>query len=273
MADIYCDYFGLDASPFNITPDPRFLYLSHRHLEAYNHLIFGIEQRKGFIQLTGEVGCGKSTLCRAMLEQLGDRYRTALILNPCLSDVDLIRTICQEFSLDAPPGDKVAALNTLNRFLLDLAAKGLEAVLVIDEAQDLSFEMLEEVRLLSNLETDSRKLLQIVLMGQPELREKLDDKRVRQLRQRITVRYHLEPLDRRETGEYVRHRLKTAGANGRPSFSGGALGKVYRYSHGIPRLVNAVCDKALLAGFVAEVDEIGRREVSRAIRELEGDMR
>ena len=271
MADLYCEYFGLDASPFNITPDPRFLYLSHRHLEAYNHLVFGIEQRKGFIQLTGEVGCGKSTLCRAMLEQLGEKYKTALILNPCLSDVDLIRAICQEFGLDAPAGDKVAGLNILNKYLLEQVAEGFEVVLIIDEAQDLTFDLLEQVRLLSNLETDDRKLLQIVLMGQPELKEKLDDKRVRQLRQRITVRYHLEPLDKGETAEYVGHRLKTAGANGTPRFTGGAIGKVQRYSKGIPRLINAVCDKALLAGFVAERGEIGRREVGRAIRELEGE--
>ena len=268
---MYNDFYGFKSPPFNLTPDPRFLYLSDRHREAYNHLLFGIRERKGFIQLTGEVGAGKTTLCRALLESLGPNYTTALILNPCLTELQLLGAILDEFGLKAPRQDRVSRLDTLNKFLLDQAAQGKDVVLIIDEAQDLSLELLEQVRLLSNLETDDRKLLQIVLMGQPELRDKLNDHRLRQLRQRITVRYHLTPLSRTEMSHYIRHRIHVSGGNGRPDFSPWALRKVFRYSKGIPRLVNAVCDKTLLCGFVSGVDHFKRGHVARAIRELEGN--
>lgn len=267
---MYNEFYGFQEAPFNITPDPRFLFFSDRHREAYNHILFGIRERKGFIQVTGEVGAGKTTVCRALLEDLGPQYRTALILNPCLTGDQLLRTVLVELGLEAT-NDRVEGLQRLNQYLLDQLAEGNDVVLLIDESQDLDFDLLEQIRLLSNLETDQRKLLQIVLLGQPELRDKLNDPRLRQLRQRITVRYHLAPLTRRETEQYIQHRLQTAGANGRPSFNRWAIGSIYRYSGGVPRLINAVCDKALLCGYVTGEDRLTWRHVRRAIRELEGD--
>jgi general secretion pathway protein A len=268
---MYNQFYGFSEAPFNLTPDPRFLFLSARHREAYDHLLFGIRERKGFIQITGEVGAGKTTLCRALLAELGPTYKTALILNPSLTASQLLRTILVELGL-APPrrADRAAALDILNHFLLAQLAAGNDVVLLIDEAQDMSAELLEQVRLLSNLETDQRKLLQIALIGQPELRDRLDRSDLRQLRQRITVRYHLAPLSRRETADYVGFRLQVAGANGRPSFTPWALWAVHRYAGGVPRLINAVCDKTLLCGFVAGDDRLTFRHVRRAIRELEG---
>ncbi|MEM7356955.1 MAG: AAA family ATPase, partial [Acidobacteriota bacterium] len=180
---MYEEFYGFRESPFNITPDPRFLFFSQRHREAFDHLLFGIAQRKGFIQITGEVGAGKTTLCRALFETLGDQYSTALILNPRMTSLQLLRSILAELGLETRGNDRFKLLDRLNRFLLEQVAEGQDVVLVIDEAQDMSIELLEDVRLLSNLETDQRKLLQIVLIGQPELREILNDRRLRQLRQ------------------------------------------------------------------------------------------
>jgi general secretion pathway protein A len=268
---MYLEHYGFREAPFNITPDPRFLYFSGRHREALEHLLYGIRERKGFVQITGEVGAGKTTLCRAALELLGPTFRTALILNPVMSSTQLLRTILVELGLKVPGRiDRVAYLEMLNEFLLAQVPKGEDVVLIIDEAQDLSPELLEQVRLLSNLETDRQKLLQIVLIGQPELRSMLDDTRLRQLRQRITVRYHLDPLSREETELYVHYRLQVAGGNGRPTFSRWAMSRIHRYSKGVPRLINAVCDTSLLAGYVAGVDHLDGRLIGRAIRELEG---
>ena len=267
---MYEDFYGFHEPPFNITPDPRFLFYSERHREAFDHLLFGIAERKGFIQLTGEVGAGKTTLCRALFEHLGETYETALVLNPRMTSLELLRSILTEFGLDSSGEDRLTGLETLNRFLLDQVEHGKDVVVVIDEAQTMGVDLLEEVRLLSNLETDQRKLLQIVLIGQPELRVLLNDKRLRQLRQRITVRYHLKPLTVHETGHYIGHRMRLAGANGRPVFGHWALRWVYHYSKGVPRLINAVCDKTLLCGFVDQVDQLRARHVRRAIRELEG---
>jgi general secretion pathway protein A len=270
---MYDAFYGFQEPPFNITPDPRFLFFSDRHREAFNHILFGIRERKGFIQLTGEVGAGKTTVCRAILEHLGPTVRTALILNPCLTSTQLLRAILIEYGLKPPSrADRVTCLGLLNQFLLDQVAAGNDVVLLIDEAQDLDSELLEQVRLLSNLETDQRKLLQIVLIGQPELRDMLESRRLRQLRQRITVRYHLRPLSRLETEYYIQHRLHVAGGNGRPGFSRWAIRAVHRYSGGVPRLINAVCDKALLCGYVAGTDQLEARHVRRAIRELEGNI-
>ncbi len=267
---MYEEYYGLTASPFSITPDPRYLYFSHRHREAYEHILFGIRQRKGFIQITGEVGAGKTTLCRAVLEELGDSCATALILNPVMSGTQLLRSILHELGLDDRGNDRVRLLKRLNEFLLQRAGASQDVVLLVDEAQDMSDDLLEEVRLLSNLETDDRKLLQIVLLGQPELRAKLERSELRQLRQRILVRYHLGPLNRKETGAYIQHRLEVAGANGRPTFTRGALTLIHLRSHGVPRLINAVCDTTLLAGWVEGTDRLTWRQVRRAIRELDG---
>lgn len=268
---MYNEFYGFTEAPFNITPDPRFLFFSDKHREAYNHILFGIRERKGFIQITGEVGAGKTTVCRAILGQLGPTYKTALVLNPCLTSTQLARAVLIELGLKPKKLDRVAYLEILNQFLLNQTALGNDVVLFIDEAQDLGAELLEQVRLLSNLETDQRKLLQIVLIGQPELREKLNDRGLRQLRQRITVRYHLTPLSREETERYIAHRLRVAGAAGRPAFSPWAVRTIHRYSSGVPRLINAVCDKALLYGFVNRTDRMDARAVRQAIRELEGN--
>ena len=266
---MYTAFYGFSAPPFNITPDPRFLFLSDGHREAFDHLCFGVAQRKGFIQLTGEVGAGKTTLCRAFLDQLDEACKTALILNPRMTATQLLRSILVELDQKAPR-DRVSCLATLNEFLLQQVEEGNDVVLVIDEAQDLSEELLEEVRLLSNLETDQQKLLQIVLVGQPELRDKLNSRGLRQLRQRITVRYHLRPLTLYETGFYIEHRLRIAGAASQPTFNRLAILLVHWYARGIPRLINAICDKTLLCGFVAETQRLRGRHVRRALRELEG---
>ena len=269
---MYNDFYGFREAPFNITPDPRFLFFSDKHREAFNHVLFGIRERKGFIQITGEVGAGKTTVCRAILSELGPAYRTALILNPMVTATQMMRTVLTELGLEPRKLDRTAYLEILNRFLLEEAAAGHDVVLLIDEAQDLDPELLEQIRLLSNLETDQRKLLQIVLIGQPELREKLNERGLRQLRQRITVRYHLAPLDREETARYIAHRLRVAGADGRPEFSAWAVRKIHRYAGGVPRLINAVCDKALLYGYVNGTYELKGRAVRQAIRELEGEV-
>ncbi len=267
---MYEEFYGLNTTPFNITPDPHFLFFSSKHREAFNHILYGLQERKGFIQITGEVGAGKTTLCRALLEQLGPTYKTALILNPIMTGDQLIWLILAELGLPPEQNDRMKNLQTLNEFLLEQLPLGNDVVLFIDEAQDLPLELLEEVRLLSNLETDQRKLLQIVLIGQPELRAVLDDPSLTQLRQRITVRYHLRPLSLEETGRYIVHRLHTAGANSRPFFARGAVRKIHRYSRGVPRLINAVCDKTLLCGYVTGSDRLTARHVRRAIRDLEG---
>ncbi|MSU21023.1 MAG: ATPase [Pedosphaera sp.] len=267
---MYLDYYGLNEPPFDITPNPRFLFFSAKHREAFNHLLYGIRERKGFVQLTGEVGAGKTTICRAMLEQLGESFATALIINPVLDADQLMKAIAMEFGLSVRGLDRLETVAAINQFLLQQVEHQKDAVLIIDESQNLTNELLEHVRLLSNLETDDRKLLQIVLMGQPELRDRLNDFSLRQLRQRITVRYHLRPLTRAEVGQYVHHRLQVSGAKGAPYFSNWALWRIFRYSQGIPRLVNAVCDKCLLAGFVQQRDRVDYRMVGVAIRELEG---
>ena len=269
---MYHEFYGLRQSPFDITPNPRFLFHSTKHREAFNHLIYGVRERKGFVQLTGEVGAGKTTLCRAFLEHLDGKFSTALILNPVLNADELMRAIATEFGLDVQGRDRLATIAAISDFLLKQTLAGKETVLIIDEAQNLTEELLEQVRLISNIETDDRKLLQIVLMGQPELRDRLNSPRLKQLRQRITVRYHLAPLTRHEVGQYIQHRLALAGSRGSPTFSFPAVWRVFGYSQGIPRLVNAVCDKALLAGYVERSYRINYRMVGRAIRELEGNI-
>lgn len=267
---MYLEFYGLKEAPFSITPDPRYVFLSERHRDALAHLLYGIGKggSGGFVQLTGEVGTGKTTLCRLLLEQLPENTRVALVLNPRLSPIELLESICDELKLDI--GDRKGSLkglvDTLNAYLLDAYAQGLRVVLIIDEAQNLSTDSLEQVRLLTNLETPTQKLLQIILLGQPELRDKLDDPELRQLAQRITARYHLTPLDRDETEAYVRHRLAVAGALRSP-FSRLGLRALYKRSGGVPRLINIIGDRALMAGYAREQAAIGERLVDRAADE------
>src|SRR3954463_12975332 len=267
---MYQSFYGLKEMPFNITPDPRFLYLSPTHQEALQHLKFGVAERKGFIVLVGEVGCGKTTLCRRFLNELEPaRYDTALILNPRVTETQMLKAILTELGetkLGRSQNDLVAQVN---RVLLDRIEKGRDIVLIIDEAQNLKFEVLEQIRLLSNLETDKQKLLQIVLMGQPELKEVLARAELRQLRQRILVHYELHPLSPTDVSHYVQHRLSLAGANGRPSFTKWALRKLHRNSGGIPRIVNNLCDKAMLSAFIRESDEVSFWDVRRAVQDMD----
>jgi general secretion pathway protein A len=267
---MYLEHYGLTEPPFSITPDPRFVYLSERHRDALAHLLFGIGQGGGggFVQLTGEVGTGKTTLCRLLLEQLPENTRVALVLNPRLSPVELLETICEELRipLDGRRGSLKALVDALNAYLLDAYAQGLRVVLIIDEAQNLGVEALEQVRLLTNLETDTQKLLQIVLLGQPELRDLLAREDLRQLAQRITARFHLTPLDAGEIEHYLRHRYAVAGGQRFP-FTKLAVKRIHQHSGGVPRLANIIAERALLAGYAHDEAQIGERWVDRAARE------
>jgi general secretion pathway protein A len=267
---MYLPFYGLNAAPFAITPDPRFVFLSERHRDALAHLLYGIGQggSGGFVQLTGDVGTGKTTLCRLLLEQLPENTRVALILNPRLSPVELLEAIGEELhlELDGARGSLKALVDRLNAFLLSAYAQGLRVVLIIDEAQNLSFEALEQVRLLTNLETATQKLLQIILLGQPELRDMLGREDLRQLAQRITARFHLTPLSEAETEAYLRHRLAVAGSVRFP-FTRLAVRRIHHHAQGVPRLINVIADRALMAGYVQEELQIGERSVDRAARE------
>ncbi len=271
---MYESFYGLSERPFAITPNPRFVYLSQRHQDALAHLLYGVGTggSGGFVQLTGEVGTGKTTLCRLVLEQVPDNTRVALILNPMLSPPELLHAICAELEIDtSDAGDSLQKLqDRLNRYLLERHAEGERVVLMIDEAQNMSREALEQVRLLTNLETATDKLLQIILLGQPELRALLARNELRQLAQRITARYHLDPLNRSETEQYVRHRLAVAGAPRCP-FSRDALKALYEASDGVPRLINIIADRALMAGYAHEMDRINARVVRGAAREIAGE--
>ena len=264
---MYKDYYHLKEEPFNLTPDPRFLYLTPQHREALNHLLYGVRCRKGFLCLTGEVGAGKTLLCRSLLNELGPNFHTALILNPMLTETQLLQAALREFGLQ-PKRDRLECLRLLNEFVLQVSSAGQDAVLIIDEAQDMPDSTLEMTRLLSNLETESHKLLQIVLVGQPELRDKLAKPSLRQLAQRITVRFHLRPMSALETEGYIQHRLSVAGGDNVLKFDPDAMREVYQYSDGTPRLINAVSDKALLAGYVYQKSIIDQGLVQLAVREL-----
>jgi general secretion pathway protein A len=267
---MYQSYYGFKEMPFNITPDPRFLYLSPTHQEALQHLKFGVQERKGFIALIGEVGCGKTTLCRRFLNELDPaRFDTALILNPRITETQMLKAILTELGETKLARSQSDLVAQVNRVLLERIAKGRDIVLIIDEAQNLSFEVLEQVRLLSNLETDKQKLLQIVLMGQPELKEILARDELRQLRQRILVHYELHPLSPSDMRHYIQHRLTLAGASGRPTFTSWALRAIHKASKGIPRVVNNLCDKSMLAAFISESDEVNYWHARAAIRDMD----
>jgi len=265
---MYLKYYNLREQPFCATPNPKFLYLTSQHATALNHLLFAILHGSGFAMLTGEVGTGKTTICRKLINQLDERFYTALILNPNLTATQLLRAIAIEFGIPDPPRDKLGVLQAINSFLLQANAAGKTCVLIIDEAQVMSIELLETVRLLSNLETNSRKLLQIILVGQPELRKKLFTPTLRQLAQRITVRYHLKAMNRQETAEYLKHRLKIAGADETIHFDEDAIDEIFGNSGGTPRLVNAIADRVLLAGYINGTRHIDRSIVRLAIHDL-----
>ena len=269
---MYLTFFGLNEKPFAITPDPRYLYLSERHAEALAHLLYGINEAGGFVQLTGEVGTGKTTIVRSLLAQTPKNAEIALILNPKMTAPEFLLTICEELGIGVPD----SALNSLkdlvdilSHYLLRAHAAGQRVVLVVDEAQNLSPEVLEQVRLLTNLETNTQKLLQIILIGQPELRELLASYELRQLAQRITGRYHLNPLSREETTAYVRHRLRVAGAT-TDIFSPQALGEAYRLSQGVPRVINVICDRALLGAYSLDRHRVTTPLVRNAAAEVFG---
>jgi general secretion pathway protein A len=266
---MYNAYFGLKEAPFSIAPDPRYLYLSSAHREALAHLLYGLRGDGGFVLLTGEVGTGKTTICRCLLEQVPDQVQVALVLNPSLNVPELLATICDDLGVPYPVGNvsNKIFIDALNRFLLDSHARGLTTVLIVDEAQNLSAEVLEQLRLLTNLETGSRKLLQIILIGQPELRELLTRTDLRQVAQRITARYHLGKLERADLAEYLRHRLAVAGVRD-PIFTSRAVAALYRLSRGIPRLVNVLADRALLGAYARAENTVGARTVKQAGREV-----
>ncbi|HIJ80257.1 MAG TPA: AAA family ATPase [Desulfuromonadales bacterium] len=271
---MYTTYFGFNEKPFTLTPNPRFIFLSKNHKEAFAHLLYGINNHYGFIELIGEVGTGKTTVLRTLLGQLHDEnYRSALIFNPCLSGVELLRSINQEFGLNSQSQHSNDLLSDLNTFLLSESTAGRTVVLVIDEAQNLHPDVLEHVRLISNLETADDKLIQIVLAGQPELSVVLSRTELRQLNQRIAVRYRLKPMTFDETKTYILHRMKVAGETGGMTFSQYALRWIHNYSRGVPRMINLVCDRALLIGYGDGRRLITSRDILKGIWELAPPLR
>jgi len=265
---MYEEYFSLKERPFSLTPDPDFLFLSGSHQRALDHMLFGLESGEGFIVVTGDIGVGKTTVCRALLRRLPERFATALVVNTLVTEKELLRTVLDDFGAPVPDGTRKDLLDALNRFLLAEAGAGRRPVLIIDEAQNLAPPLLEQVRLLSNLETEKRKLLQIVLFGQKELQEKLRLPQLRQFDQRITVRATILPLDRRETSRYIQHRMSVAGAAGSTFLSPAAERLLHRRSRGVPRRINQLCDRALLAACVRNAARVEPEDVDRAAASL-----
>jgi len=268
---MYEGYYGLRERPFNLTPDPKYLYLSEKHKEAFAHLLFGIKNRSGFVMVTGEIGTGKTTICRTLLGQLDENTEVAFIFNPYLSPEELLRKINEDFGIVTVATTVRGLIDELNTYLLERNAKGKNCVLVIDEAQNLTPAVLEQIRLLSNLETETQKLLQIVLIGQPELMQVLALHELRQLNQRITARYHLHALSRNETMQYVAYRMRVAGARRRIYFTPAAIKRIYKISNGTPRVINALCDRALLIGYTKEARDITPAIVRQAAKEIRGE--
>ncbi|HNV86206.1 MAG TPA: AAA family ATPase [Candidatus Omnitrophota bacterium] len=267
---MYREFFGLTDEPFRITPDPRFIYFSRKHQEAFATLLYGINYRKGFIEITGEIGAGKTTLCRRLLSELNGTAKTALILNPGLSDTQLLHAIVEDFGAKPRQRNKKGYFDALNALFLDMDRQGLTSVLIIDEAQNLGAKTLEQIRLLSNLETETKKLLQIVLVGQPELRDNLRNPTLVQLRQRIMLRYHLSALDATETENYILHRLRVAGGESKIFFTPEAIRAIHESTQGVPRLINSICDKAMLAAYVKEQRTVDEQMIEVAYQEAEG---
>lgn len=269
---MYLDFLGLREKPFSNTADPSFLYLSKRHREALSHMVYGIRERKGFIEITGEVGTGKTTLCKALLRQLDPATKSALILQSNLSELQLLQAVVQDFGLNPLRMNRLSLFGQLNQFLLKQAEAGNNIVLIIDEAQNLGLRLLEQVRMLSNLETDKEKLIQIVLVGQPQLRERLALPALEQLRQRIGVRYHISALDLDEVHTYISHRLRVAGSDGTLEWLPDGVEEVYQCSKGVPRLINLICDRSLLACYVFRVKRVDAEIVRRSYQELSGQV-
>ena len=269
---MYEEYFGLKEEPFSIAPDPHYIYMSQGHREALAHLLYGIRRDGGFVLLTGEVGTGKTTVCRCLLDEIPETTDVAFILNPKLTGEELLATICDEFGISYPDGNTSVKVfvSRINDYLLDVHAKGRRAVLIIEEAQNLGVEVLEQIRLLTNLETNQRKLLQIIMVGQPEIMEKLSQPQLRQLSQRITARYHLGPLSKREVAAYVHHRLSVAGLVRGELFPRSMLGRLFRLTGGVPRLINVICDRALLGSYVQGKDRVDLKTLKTAAREVSG---
>ena len=268
---MYQEYYGLTEKPFNLTPDPRFLYLSKKHKEAFAHLMYGIQHRSGFVMVSGEIGTGKTTICRSLLKQLDPSIEVALVFNPYLSPEELLKHINQDFGIESDSTSVLEHIAELNEYLLKSATEGKTCVLIIDEAQNLSAEILEQIRLLSNLETEKEKLIQIMLIGQPELAEKLELHELRQLNQRITARYHLEALTEEETLHYIAFRLRVAGGRKMVRFTRKAIREVYKISQGTPRVINAICDRALLIAFTMETRELTPKIIKAAAQEIQGE--
>ena len=267
---MYKHYFGLQDSPFSIAPNPQYLYMSTRHREALAHLLYGVKSDGGFILLTGEVGTGKTTVCRCLLAQIPSDVDIAMVLNPKQTALELLATICDEFNINYGTEASIKTLvDKLNLFLLDSHQAGRKAILIIDEAQNLAVDVLEQLRLLTNLETNQRKLLQIILLGQPELLSLLGQQELRQLSQRVTARFHLDALNSREVAEYIQHRITVAGGN-QPLFTTASVRRIYRISGGIPRLINLICDRALLGAYVENQPRVNPAIVTKAAQEVLG---
>jgi general secretion pathway protein A len=267
---MYTSHFKLRENPFSLTPDPKYLFLSRQHREALNHLIYGIKEKKGFIVITGGIGTGKTTLSRALLAGIDPYVETALIFNSYLSDMELLEVINQEFKVSLVGVDRTKRryIDSLNAFLMANYQAGKNAVVLIDEAQNLSRNVLEQIRMLSNLETETEKLLQIILVGQPELRDLLAQPSLRQLTERISVRYHLDALSRDDVPDYIGHRLTVAGDTGTLKFADDAFGKIYDFSGGNPRRINILCDRAMLIAYAGNLLEIDRKVIKLAVKDL-----
>ncbi len=264
---MYFKYYGFKEAPFNMTPNSRFFFESSKHTEALSTLIYAIEERKGFVVITGDIGSGKTTVCRTLLNKLTSTTQTALITNTHMSGKDLLCSILEDLEVDYIPGSKSKLLSQLNQYLIEQLRQDNNVVVIIDEAQNLTPNVLEEVRMLSNLETENEKLIQIIFLGQPELKKKLSMPRLEQLRQRIAVFYHLVPLTEEETKQYVFYRLKVASESNRQYFTYEALNLIYQFSNGIPRLVNSICDSALLNGFIYEKEVIDGELMREVVNE------
>ncbi len=269
---MYLDFLGLRENPFSNTADPSFLYLSKKHREALSHMLYGIRERKGFVEITGEIGTGKTTLCKVLLRHLDPSTKSALILQPGLSELQLLQAVAQDFGLNPLSSNRLGLFTQLNQFLLDQAQRGQNIVVVIDEAQNLSLRVLEQIRMLSNLETDKEKLIQIVLVGQPQLRDKLRLPQLEQLCQRIGVRFHMTPLDIDEVRTYIDHRLRVAGADGSLEWTPEAVTEVFQCSRGVPRLINLICDRSLLACYVYQIKRVDAEIVRHSFQELSGQV-